>query len=72
MEREIRKCAECESDYYADSSQMLELCVECSHYLYGYLNCIHQMEKGRCVLCYWDGSSTVFIDGIKRENGVEP
>ena len=72
MEKESRKCAECESDYYADSSQMMELCPECSHYLYGYPNCAHQMNNGRCVRCFWDGSSTAFIDGIKLENGVNP
>ena len=72
MEREVRKCAECWSDYFADSSNMMELCPECSHYLYGYAACAHEMKSGRCTLCHWDGSSTPFIEGIKLGDARQP
>lgn len=44
---------------------MLGLCPECSHHIYGYKNCKHLFENGRCVECYWDGSSTTFIEELK-------
>ena len=66
MKREIRNCDECESEFYADSSKMLGLCPECSHHIYGYTNCEHLFENGRCAKCYWDGSSTVYIEELKN------
>jgi RNAse (barnase) inhibitor barstar len=66
MKRQINQCLECDSEYYADSSKMLGLCPECSHHIYGYKNCEHVFEKGRCVKCCWDGSSTAFIEELKN------
>lgn len=64
MNREIRTCSECESEYYADSSKMMELCPDCSHYLYGYKNCNHDFKEGRCIKCYWNGKSSKYIEDI--------
>lgn len=58
MEREIKICDECESEYYAETSKMMKLCSDCSHYLYGYPNCSHVFENGRCIKCYWNGESS--------------
>lgn len=66
MSREIKICDECESEYYADRSEMIKLCPECSHYLYGYKNCNHNFEDGRCTNCYWNGDATNFIKGLKK------
>ena len=44
MKREIKICSECEGEYYAGSSKMMELCPDCSHYLYGYQNCKHDFK----------------------------
>ena len=49
-------CDECGSDYLLRSSLMSNLCPECSHVLYGYENCVHQFENGRCIKCFWNGN----------------
>lgn len=54
MKREIKICDECESEYFTDTSQMMKLCPDCSHYLYGYQNCEHDFQKGRCSKCHWN------------------
>ena len=28
---------------------------------YGYPNCNHVFENGRCVLCYWDGNKSDYL-----------
>lgn len=56
MNRKIKDCDECGSKYFADTSKMTALCPECSHMLYGYENCEHRFENGRCVTCYWNGN----------------
>ena len=58
-------CKECESDYYADTSKMTNLCPECAHILYGYENCTHYFESGRCIHCFWDGSSSNYLKKLK-------
>jgi len=64
--KEIRRtCSECGSDYYAASSPMQELCPECAHFLYGYKNCPHDFQNGRCIKCHWDGSTSEYIKTIK-------
>lgn len=68
MSREIRECNECESGYYADTSEMMALCPECSHYLYGYSNCEHEFKNGRCSICYWNGENTKFILELKNQS----
>lgn len=59
-------CVECESLYYQAKSKMTELCPECAHYLYGYENCSHTFENGRCVKCFWDGSVSDYVQSLKR------
>jgi len=67
MAREIRDCFECESDYFADTSKMGHLCPDCSHFLYGYINCTHDFKNDRCVKCYWNGKSSDYLNEIKKE-----
>lgn len=67
MNREVRICAECKSEYYSDTSEMMKLCPDCSHYLYGYPNCDHVFKNGRCTKCYWNGESTKFIIELKNK-----
>ena len=47
---------------------MMGLCPECAHVLYGYPNCSHHFQNGRCVHCYWDGSKSMYI---KKQNQQE-
>lgn len=53
---DLQTCEECKSEFYTQTSQMTELCPECSFILYGYKNCSHQFENGRCITCYWNGN----------------
>ena len=57
----INTCDECGSKYYMKTSKMKNLCPECSHVVYGYENCDHQFENGRCTRCYWDKSRSAYI-----------
>lgn len=59
--RESRRCDECGSDYFADSSRMARLCPECAHRLYGYPRCDHSFADGRCTKCGWDGSGSDYL-----------
>ena len=67
-EKELAVCDECGSLFFKGSSQMMGLCPECAHILYGYPNCDHHFQDGRCVNCYWDGSKSVYI---KKQNQQE-
>jgi predicted RNA-binding Zn-ribbon protein involved in translation (DUF1610 family) len=60
-------CDECGSEYYKSTSKMTNLCPECSHFLYGYINCDHNFERGRCLKCFWDGSVSDYIKHLKKE-----
>jgi predicted RNA-binding Zn-ribbon protein involved in translation (DUF1610 family) len=60
-------CDECGSEYYTSASKMKNLCPECSCILYGYQNCSHHFEEGRCVKCLWDGSRSEYIKGLMNE-----
>ena len=53
---EIVVCDECGSEFLKSSSKMLSLCPECAHLLYGYENCKHIFENGRCIRCGWNGN----------------
>ena len=70
IRKEIKECVECKSQYYADVSAMQELCPECAHYLYGYENCDHHFENGRCIRCYWDGNVSDYIKGLRENTGM--
>lgn len=72
MEKDISKCCECGNEYYAGSSLMKNFCPECAHALYGYPNCSHVFENGRCVLCYWDGSKSDYLKNqdVPQEESV--
>ena len=70
MEKEIIRCEECGSEYYAETSIMQSLCPECAHKLYGYPNCSHVFENGRCKLCYWDGSRSEFLKNAETGDTV--
>jgi predicted RNA-binding Zn-ribbon protein involved in translation (DUF1610 family) len=61
MNERISKCSECESEYFTDRSEMAGLCPECSHKLYDYKNCDHELKNGRCSKCYWDGTQSEYF-----------
>jgi|TARA_B110000902_G_scaffold184368_1_gene208714 predicted RNA-binding Zn-ribbon protein involved in translation (DUF1610 family) len=67
MEKEIKICDECESEYFAASSKMMKLCPDCSHFLYDYENCNHIFENDRCVNCHWNGKSSKYILSKKEK-----
>ena len=66
MPRETQKCDECQSLYFVGTSQMAALCPKCAHYLCGYPNCAHDMQRGRCTKCFWNGSTSPFIRTLKQ------
>ena len=66
--RNFSTCDECNSEYYSDTSQMTNLCLECSHILYDYENCEHEFENGRCVKCFWNGNVSDYILKGKQLN----
>ena len=65
-EKELALCDECGSLFFKGSSQMMGLCPECAHILYGYPNCPHRFQNGRCMNCYWDGSKSDYIRHLKK------
>jgi len=67
MSRDIEICNECNSEYYANTSEMMKLCPNCSHYLYGYVNCNHDFKNGRCSKCYWNGANSEFINELDKK-----
>ncbi len=63
----VATCGECGSEYLKSESKMMGLCPECSHILYGYENCHHRFENGRCIFCFWDGSRSEYIESLIAE-----
>lgn len=61
------KCNECESLFFEGASSMSALCPECSHHLYGYENCKHEITEGHCIKCYWDESKSNYIEKVNHE-----
>ena len=70
-EKELAVCDECGSLFFKGSSQMMGLCPECAHILYGYPNCDHHFQDGRCVNCYWDGSESVYIKKLNQQEETD-
>lgn len=60
-EKNTSTCDECQSEFYTGTSQMSSLCPECAHVLYGYKNCDHSFENGRCIHCYWNGNVSDYV-----------
>lgn len=67
MDRKIKVCDECKSNFYGHSSPMPGLCPECAHILYGYANCRHDFQKGRCTKCHWNGQNSDYIKKLKKK-----
>ena len=70
-EKELALCDECGSLFFKGSSQMMGLCPECAHILYGYPNCDHHFQDGRCVNCYWDGSKSEYIKKLNQQEETD-
>lgn len=66
LEKEIKQCDECGSEFYAGSSKMKGLCPECANVLYGYPKCDHIIDNKRCTICYWDGSKSEYIKNLEQ------
>ncbi len=64
MEKQTAICDECGSKYLASTSQMQSLCPECASIFYGYENCQHEFQNGRCSKCLWDGSRSRYIQSL--------
>ena len=63
-----KKCLECNSDYFAEKSEMLDLCPNCSHYLYAYENCKHIFVNQSCKKCGWNGNTTNYIQKLMKND----
>lgn len=71
MNREIKICIECESGYYKDTSEMMDLCADCAHKLYGYPNCEHEFENGKCIKCAWSGQSSKYLKNREKKMKIK-
>ena len=47
LNKNVKVCDECGSEYLASTSKMASLCPECTHVLYGYENCDHVFKDGK-------------------------
>ena len=56
----ISTCDECGSEYITSTSEMVDLCPECSSILYGYDNCNHIFKNGICIKCHWNGNRSTW------------
>ncbi len=61
-------CAECGSKFLLASSKMESLCPECAHFLYGYPNCEHVFENGKCIKCGWNGNHSEYIKSLLSDD----
>ena len=66
IEKEVKTCEECGSEFLASKSKMSDLCPECSSVIYGYENCKHNIVNGKCTLCMWDGSRSEYIKSLLK------
>lgn len=69
--RTVIICDECSSEYHIGTSQMNKLCPECSYILYGYENCEHEFNNGRCIKCFWNGNSSDYIRTLKEKQLIK-
>ncbi len=60
-------CAECGSEYLKSTSEMLALCPECAHILYGYENCQHVFKDGKCMKCLWNGRHSDYVQHLLND-----
>lgn len=67
MRPDILICDECGSEYKKGSSEMMSICPECAHRIYGYPACPHKFDGGRCVYCFWDGSESEYTKKLWKE-----
>ncbi|MBQ8896376.1 MAG: hypothetical protein IKM32_04340 [Clostridia bacterium] len=65
--RSIGICDECGSEFIRERSKMTSLCPNCAHLIYGYENCKHIFENGKCVLCLWNGNESDYIKSLKQD-----
>lgn len=69
----VSRCEECGSLNLTSASRMAQLCPECAHVLYGYVNCAHRFVGGVCSKCLWDGSRSAYIAALlEQQEGAEP
>ncbi len=68
----IETCDECGSHFCQSRSKLSNLCPECAHILYGYANCNHLFENGRCMFCLWDGSRSPYVENLQSGDGEHP
>lgn len=64
VESVSRRCDECGSMFFAQTSRMDGLCPECAHHLYGEVNCTHRFANGHCAHCGWDGSRSDYVRSL--------
>lgn len=64
IEEVIGVCVECDSKYLKSTSKMQALCPECAHILYGYENCVHSFQDGKCIYCLWNGNQSEYIKSL--------
>lgn len=64
-------CDECGSRFISDTSIYRAVCAECAHHIYGWPQCAHQVDEGRCRVCGWDGSRSKYVAGliVRRAEG---
>ena len=69
MKQEKKFCAECESEYFKTRSEMINLCPNCAHKLYGYPNCEHKFENRGCVKCGWNEQTSEYLKNRDKKDG---
>ena len=51
-DRVLGVCDECGSEFIISISKMKSLCPNCAHMIYGYANCKHSFQNGKCVCVF--------------------
>ncbi len=52
--------------FVAKTSQMRNLCAECSSILYGYQNSEHIFIDQNCDKCKWNGNTNEYVRSVKE------